>query len=107
MCWWLFYWQLIRQQNRNEPLPTLKGAAGFTVAFLFWFMAPTRLGGYPDVQDALLAGKAPLHQCALRGVASLRPGAYYSIRITTLVIFIVWMVRFHFGFFNNVWTSFV
>merc|ERR1712093_646567 len=101
MFWWIVYWQMYTKR----AWPSFRGALGFIFTFVFWFLSPTRLGGYPAVQDALFEEKPLLHQSVLRGCASLRPGAYYFHRITTLSIFWVWAYCEHGGFFHIVFKS--
>lgn len=112
ICWWIIFSIPIppsiatRRKHALFADPSLHGTLGIIIAFAFWFLAPTRLGSFPDVQDGLYGGTAPLHQFALRGVASLYPRDYYPCRILTLLIFWVWTARVHDAFFNIVWSSF-
>jgi hypothetical protein len=102
LVWWIFYFQICCQR----AFPSCRGAMGWICIFVFWFMSPTRIGGYPHLQEALYAGNSDLHSLILRGMASLDPGHYYFIRVTTLSLFWIWAFLTHDGFFNIVLQSF-
>merc|ERR1711862_922031 len=101
VLWWIFYWQLYHERK----CPSARSTICWISAFVFWFLAPTRLGGYPHIQEALYQGEAELHAAALRGVASLSPPHYYFIRITTLTFFWIFAGYHYHGFFLIVWKS--
>lgn len=106
VLWWMFYWQLYVKAS----LPPVRGAMCFILAFLCWFLAPTRLNAFKRVQDSLFEGTLPYHQAALRGCASLGPGAYYFHRITTLSTFWIISIVNHRSFYNilinSIWADF-
>lgn len=98
ILWWIF-----RQALFVRSLPTLRGALGFALAFIWWFMAPTRLGGHPDVQNALYLGSIDFSQALIHGCASLRPTTYYLHRTSTLCAFWIVMALARQDFFVQVW----
>jgi len=85
--------------------PSCKGCCGFVLAFVFWFMAPTRLAGLPQIQAALYNGTLPLFQCALRGCSSLAPDLYYLHRISTLCCFWIYTGYYHMDFFIHLFVE--